>query len=443
MVIMNNILERWFRVRERGSTLRVEILGGITTFATMAYIIVVNPAILEKAGIPIAPSTIATILASVCGCLLMGFYANRPIAVAPYMGENAFIAYTLALGGGFGWQPLLGAVFLAGTLFCVLTLLGLRRWLAEAVPANLKHAFAIGIGLFLLFIGMYETGIVESPAHSPPPLIIGKFGDLKVQLAVAGFFLMAVLLYWNVRGALLIGIAVIALAGYLLGVGEAPAGIVAWPAGIGEVALQLDILAALRFDFLTILLTLFLISFLDTLGTLYALGSAAGMLDKQGNLAEIEKPMLVDSLSCMSSALLGTTTSGAFIESATGIREGARTGIAAVVTGLLFLLALFFVPLLQPLQQLKFAYGPALMIVGVMMFAAVRRLETEDLTELIPALATIVMMVFTYNIANGLTAGLILYPLLKLSTGHWRTLHAGTAILGGLCLLYYLFGKLH
>ena len=188
---------------------------------------------------------------------------------------------------------------------------------------------------------------------------------------------------------------------------------------------------------------LFRSSFLDTIGTIYALGSAAGMLDEKGNLADVEKPMIVDSLSCIFSALIGTTTSGAYIESATGIREGARTGLAAVVTGLLFALTLFFVPLVQPLRDLKFAYGPAMMIVGVMMFGAVRHLDTDDWTELVPALVTIVMMVFTYNIANGLTAGLILYPVLKLATRRWKELHAGAVVLSLLCLAYYVFGRPH
>ena len=441
---MTTFLDRWFRIAERRSSLRVEILGGATTFATMAYIIVVNPAILQVATGPelADPLTIATILAAVFGCLLMGLYANRPIAVAPYMGENAFIAFGLI---GVSWQERLGSVFVAGVLFLILTLCRARTWLAAAISPNLKHSFAIGIGLFLLLIGMVETGIVTHGATPGPPLKIGDFRDLKVQLALAGFVLMAILLYWNVRGGILIGIAVIAVAGYLLGVGEAPKGVVAWPGDyhLEKVAGQLDILGVLRFDFLTILLTLFLISFLDTIGTLYALGSAADMLDKKGNLADVEKPMLVDSLSCMFSALIGTSTSGAYIESATGIRAGARTGLAAVVTGLLFALALFFVPLVKPMQELKFAYGPALMIVGVMMFGAVKHLDTQDLTELVPALVTIVMMVFSYNIANGLTAGLILHPLMKVYSGRWREIHLGSALLAGMCLTYYVLGKFH
>jgi AGZA family xanthine/uracil permease-like MFS transporter len=439
---MLGFLDRWFRIHERGSSVRLEVLGGATTFATMAYIIVVNPAILKRAGIDEDPSTVATILAAVFGCLLMGLYANRPLAVAPYMGENAFIAFGLI---GVSWQQRLGSVFIAGVIFLILTLCRARTWLAAAISPSMKHSFAIGIGLFLLFIGMVQTGIVAHGAEPGPPVKIGDIRDVKVQLAIAGFVLTAVLMYWNVRGAILIGIAVIATAGYFLGVGAAPDAVLAWPGnyGLEQVAFKLDILGCLRFDFLTILLTLFLISFLDTLGTIYALGSAAGMLDDKGNLADVEKPMVVDSLSCMFSAVIGTSTSGAFIESATGIKEGARTGLAAIVTGLCFAVALFFMPLFKPLQSLAFAYGPALMIVGVMMFGALRHLDTQDLTELVPALVTIVMMVFTYNIANGLTAGLIVHPALKLMCGKWRQIHPGGAVLAVLCLSYYIFGRMH
>ena len=440
---MTQILDRWFAIRARGSSVRTEILGGATTFATMAYIIVVNPAILKFAGIPEEPSTIATILASVFGCLLMGLYANRPLAVAPYMGENAFIAFGLM--ASVTWQQRLGSVFLAGALFLILTLCKARVWLAHAISANLKHSFAIGIGMFLLFIGMDLTGIVTHGSPNAPPVKIGDFHDTKVQLALTGFGVMAILMYWNVRGAILIGIVGIAAVGYALGVGQAPHGIVDLPTNyrLEDIAFKLDIASVVHFDFLTVLLTLFLISFLDTIGTLYALGSAAGMLDSEGRLADVQKPMLVDSLSCMFSALVGTSTSGIFIESATGIREGARTGLAAVVTGLLFGATLFFIPLVQPLQNLKFAYGPAMMIVGVLMFGAVAKLNVEDWTELVPAVVTIVMMIFTYNIANGLTAGLIAYPLMKLLCWRWRDIHPGAAILALMCLAYYVFGKLH
>jgi AGZA family xanthine/uracil permease-like MFS transporter len=441
---MAEFLHRYFRLREHKTTVRAEVLGGVTTFATMAYIVVVNPAILENAGLPAGPSTLATILAAVFGCLLMGLYANRPFAVAPYMGENAFIAFTLGLSLHVPWQQSLAAVFVSGVLFVLLTLVRARAWLASAISPNLKYSFAIGIGLFLLLIGLYGSGVVVSSATAPP-LRIGDVREPRVLLALAGFFVMAVLTYWNVRGAILLGIAATAMAGYFLGVGVPLDGVAEWPNFrlLGDVALQLDIAGVLTIDFLPVLLTLFLMSFLDTLGTLYALGAAGGLLDDRGDLPDVQRPMLVDAIACVVAPLLGTTTSGAYIESATGIREGARTGLAAVVVGILFALTLFFLPLVRPLQQLTYAYGPALMLVGVLMFANVRHLRTDDFTELVPAVVAVVMMVFTYNIANGLTAGLIVHPLMKLAAGRWRDLHPAGVVLGLLCLVYYVAGRVH
>jgi AGZA family xanthine/uracil permease-like MFS transporter len=453
---------RLFGVSKHGSTIRTEIRAGLTTFLAMAYIIVVNPAILEKAGISRDPGTIATIAAAVFGCLAMGFYANRPFAVAPYMGENAFLAFSL-VPLGVTWQECLGCVFVSGVAFLVLTLLGLRRWLVNAISRSMKHSFAVGIGLFLLLIGLYEIGIVESfvqglPAQVLPqvdgklgrpdvPLKIGNLHDPKVLLGIGGFMLIAALMAWRVAGAILIGIVATGAIGIGLGFSQPPQGIVAvpWSAkyNLGEIALQLDVVAVLQVSFWPILLTLFLMSFLDTLGTLVAVGDAGRLLDADGNLPQIERPMVVDSLACIFSGLIGTSTSGAFIESATGIREGGRTGLTAVTTGLLFATALFFLPLLQPLQGLAFAYGPALMAVGVLMLGSVRNIDFEDMTEAVPAVATIAMMLFSYNIANGLTAGLVLYPIFKLLAGKWRQLHSGSVVLGLLCLAYYVFGVVH
>jgi adenine/guanine/hypoxanthine permease len=440
-----SLLDRYFRLSANGTTVRTEVIGGLTTFATMAYIIVANPAILSNAGFDVAASTVATILVAVFGCLLMGLYANRPLAVAPYMGENAFIAFGLA--ASITWQMRLGSVFVSGIAFLVLTLLGLRTWLAAAISPSLKHSFAVGIGLFLAFIGLVETGIVVRPPHSPVPVGIGDFHQPRVLLAVAGFVVMSLLLCWRVRGALLLGMVVTAVAAYLLGEGKAPQGIVAMPFtgehSLAPIALHLDVRSVLRLSFLPILLTLFLMSFLDTLGTLTGVGAAGNMLDADGNFPQIERPMLVDALSCIFSSLVGTSTSGAFIESAAGVREGARTGLAAVVTGLLFAATLFFIPLVQPMQELKHVYGPALIAVGAMMLGSVTKIDFADETEAVPAFATIVMIVFTYNIANGLTAGLILYPVFKLATGRGRELKFGSVVLGAVCLVYYVFGLPH
>ena len=474
-------MNRLFRLQERGATVVGEVLGGVTTFVTMAYIVVVNPAVLAAAGIPVGPSTIATILTAAFGTILMGLLANRPIAVAPYMGENAFIAFGLA-ALGIGWQLRLGAVFVSGVVFLAITLLRVRGWLANAISPTMKYAFAVGIGLFLSFIGLSETGIVKSYAVGKPPLALFppggpafdgaapipaagvpvpvEIGDLTqgpVLLAIGGVVLMTVLLVRRVRGALLLGILATAAAGIALGYGQAPAGIVAlprWsgPDGLGAIAGQLRfsetladgrVVSLFSATLLPVLLTLFLMDFLDTIGTLMGVGAAGGMLDEKGDFPDIHKPLLVDAGACVFSALVGTSTSGAYVESAAGIRDGARTGLAAVVTGLLFLLCLLFVPLVASLAALRFAYGPALVVVGVLMVPAIKRLDFDDLTEFVPAFLTIVMMVFTFNIANGLTAGLVVYPLVKLLAGRARDLNAGMLVLAGLCALYYGFGIVH
>jgi len=457
------MLEQLFKLKENHTTARAEILGGATTFVTMAYIIVVNPAILSFAGLPVGPSTVATILAAVFGSLLMGVYANRPIAVAPYMGENAFIAFGLA-ALGLSWQLRLGAVFVSGLGFALITLLRVRAWLANSISASMKHSFAVGIGLFLAFIGVYETGIVTSFVTGMPaqallapnstllrvpdvPVKIGNLWDPRVLLSIFGFLVIMTLLYRQVRGAILIGIALTAGVGFVFHLGLAPKAIVALPFtgdySLQAIALKLDIAGVLRLSFLPILLTLFLMGFLDTLGTLVGVGAAGQMLDEKGDFPRIEQPMMVDAVTCMFSALAGTSTSGAYIESATGIREGARTGLAAVTTATLFAASLFFIPLLEPLQQLRYAYGPALIAVGVLMMGSITRIDFGDLAELVPAFVTIVMMVFTYNIGNGLTAGLVLYPLMKVVSGRVRELNWGGVVLGVLCAIYYVFGLPH
>ncbi|MGZ5493867.1 MAG: NCS2 family permease, partial [Thermoanaerobaculia bacterium] len=328
--------------------MRTEVLGGVTTFLAMAYIIVVNPAILSAAGLPAGASTVATIVVAALGSLLMGIYAKKPIAVAPYMGENAFIAFGLA-AMGITWQQRLGSVFVSGILFLAITLIGLRGWLASAISPSLKYSFGAGIGLFLAFIGLNETGIVTK--SDAVPVKIGNLRDPQVLLAVACFVVIMTLLVRRVRGAILIGIASTAVAGVLLGYGHAPKALFAIPFtgqySLAPIALKLDITGVLRLSFLPILLTLFLMSFLDTLGTLIAVGAAGNMLDENGNFPQIEKPMTVDAISCIVAGLCGTSTSGAYIESATGIKEGARTGVAAITTGALFALSLFFIPLIE------------------------------------------------------------------------------------------------
>jgi AGZA family xanthine/uracil permease-like MFS transporter len=374
------------------------------------------------------------------------------------MGENAFIAFGLATLG-IGWQLRLGAVFVSGVIFVLLTLLRVRSWLADSISSSMKYSFAVGIGLFLAFLGLYQTGIVTSFAEGMPapkgefiprpdvPVKLGNLRDPRVLLALLGFVTTTVLLCWRIKGAILLGIVGTAAAGYVVGIGEAPDVVVAVPFtgeyDLSPIAFQLDVAGVFRLSFLPILLTLFLMSFLDTLGTLAGVGAAGQMLDERGNFPHLERPMLVDAVSCVFSALVGSSTSGAYIESAAGVREGARTGLAAVTTALLFAAALFFIPLLQPLQRLSYAYGPALIVVGALMLGAVTKIDFDDLTEAVPAFVTLAMIAFTYSIGNGLTAGLILYPLLKLAAGRGRELNPGTIVLGLACLVYYVFGLPH
>jgi adenine/guanine/hypoxanthine permease len=436
------MLARFFEFEKHGATVPTEIRAGLTTFLTMSYIIVVNPAILTHAGIPVGPSMIATIIAAIVGTLLMGLYAKRPIAVAPYMGENAFIAFTVCAGMGIPWQTAIGAVFIGGVVFVIITLLKLRGWLASAVPTNLKFSFVVGIGLFLTFIGLVDTGIISGTPNPDVPVTLGKITTAPVIMAVLTLVLMISLMIRKVRGAILYSMigatglgVVLTIAGVDLGM-TLPDKLVSLPTGLGEIAFKLDPVAALSVGFIPILLTVFLMDFVDTMGTLIGVSDRAGFLDEHGNLPDIEKPMLADALATVVGALVGTTTSGAYIESATGVEEGGRTGLTSVVTALLFGLALFFTPILTMVP--KFAYGPALIVVGILMVGAVKKIDFEDLSEWFPAFMTIVLMIFTYNLGIGITAGFIFYPLTKAVAGKVREVHPGAWVLFGISAVFYM-----
>ncbi len=430
------MIQRFFHLNELGTTVKREIVAGLTTFVTMAYIIVVNPKILEVAGIPFGPSMVATILSAFFGTLAMGIYARRPFAIAPYMGENAFVAYTVVKVLGYSWQTALGAIFVSGVLFTLLTLFKMRSWLANAIPQSLKISFAVGIGLFLAFIGLNETGIVVLGAPGAP-VRVGNLSSPSVLLAIFGFLLMGYLMIRNVKGAILISILAVTFLAFPLGVANLPKQWVSLPPSLGPIFLKLDILGALSWGFFAIMLVVFVMDFVDTLGTLIGVSFKAGLLDENGNLPEIEKPMLCDALATVVGALLGTTTTGTYIESATGIEAGGRSGLTAVVVALLFLLALFFAPFLTVVPAA--AYGPALMIVGVLMLSPVIKIKFNDLTEAIPAFSTIVLMSFTYNLGIGMTAGFVLYPLAKIVSGRSREIPAGLWVLAGFSLLFYIF----
>jgi AGZA family xanthine/uracil permease-like MFS transporter len=402
----------------------------------MAYVIVVNPKILEAAGIPFGPSLVATALSAFFGTLAMGLYARRPFAIAPYMGENAFIAITVVQVMGYSWQTALGAVFIGGLLFTLISICGVRRWLAEAIPTSLKIAFAVGIGLFLTFIGLNSTGVVTLGMEGVP-VHVGDLTDTPVLLALICFLLISVLSVRKVTGAMLVGILSISAIAFVMDVAPLPDQIISLPPSLGPIFLQFDLAGAMQWGFFSVILTVLVTDFVDTTGTLLGLAYKSDLLDENGNLPEIEKPMLCDSVATVIAASLGTTTTGTYLESAAGIEAGGRSGFSAVVTALLFLLTLFFSPILTAIPTC--AYGPALWFVGLMMLAPITKLPFHDLTEAIPAFTVIILMSFTLNLGIGLTSGFVAYPLMKSLSGRWREVKPGGWVLAALASLFFIF----
>ena len=430
------MIRKYFLLDELGTTVKQEIIAGATTFVTMAYIIIVNPKILEAAGMPFGASMVATILSAFFGTLIMGVYAKRPFAIAPYMGENAFIAYTVVNVLHYSWQTALGAIFIGGVLFTLLTIFNIRSWLANAIPESLKIAFAAGIGLFLTFIGLNETGIITIGVPGAP-VHVGNFHQPPVLLGIFTFLLIGILMIKKVNGSILIGIIVTSLLGFFFGITPLPKQIISLPPDISPVLFQLDIFGAISWGFFAVILVVFVMDFVDTMGTLLGLGYKAKMLDENGNLPEIEKPMLCDALATVFGALCGTTTTGAYIESAAGIEAGGKSGLTAVVTALLFLLALFFAPLFSAIPA--YAYGAALIIVGLLMITPVSHLKFDDLAETIPVFVTMTLMSFTFNLGIGMTAGFVVYPLTMLIAGKIKIVSIGMWVLFGFSVLFYIF----
>ncbi len=429
-------MKKYFRFEELGTGYRREILGGITTFFAMAYIIVVNPAILANGGIPRDASVTATILAAVIGTLIMAFYARRPFAVAPYMGENAFIAYTVVLGMGYTWQQALGAVFLGGVIFTIITTLRIRGWIANAIPDGLKRSFAVGIGFFILFIGLNDTGIIRLGVAGAPV----KIGDLTTAGPLLGIFcliLIAILMIRKIPGSILIGMIGTTILAYIVGAAQFPNAILSMPPSLAPVFLKLDILGALTPGFLPVVLVIVVLDLIDTMGTLIGVSSRAGLLDDKGNLPEIEKSLMADAVASVSGALIGTSTTGAFIESAAGIEAGARSGFASVVTAFMFLVCLFLAPLFVSVPGA--AYGAALIIVGFLMLSPIKDIKFDDYSELFPAAATIALMSFTYNIGFGMAIGFVLYPLFKVLNGKAKELNWGIWVLFAISLILFIF----
>jgi len=429
-------LNALFAFDRHNTTLGREVVAGLTTFTTMSYIVVVNPAILSAAGIPEGPSFVATVLVAAIGCCFMAFYANRPFAIAPYMGENAFIAFTVCKVLGFRWQTALAAIFIAGVLFIAMTVFRLRQWIVDGVPTSLRFSFAVGIGLFLTFIGLNETGLVRLGIPGAP-VQAGNLTSHSAQVAMFGFVLIAILVIRKVPGAILLGVVITAVVAFFAGTATPPHDIVSAPPSVAPIVGQLDFRGAFTWRAFPVVLTIFIMAFVDTMGTLIGLSARAGFLDEQGQLPQIERPMLVDAVATSIAPVLGTTTAGAYVESAAGIEAGGRTGFTVLVTGACFLLTLIFAPFVAAIPGQ--AFGPALIIVGLFMLSPVTRIDFADYSESIPSFAVVVLMAFTFNIAIGICAGFVLYPICKVAAGKLQQLKPGLWLLTALSLLFFIF----
>lgn len=424
---MQELINRFFKLEENKTSIRTEMLGGLTTFMTMSYIIFVQPAILSAAGMDKGAVMFATCVSSALATLLMGLLAKYPIALAPAMGHNIFFAVIVCGTMGYSWQVALGAVFISGSIFIILSVLKVWGGLIASVPDSLKHAIAVGIGLLIALIGLEYGGLVVA---TPGVLLgLGELTSKPVALVLFGVAVTAALMALRVHGAILIGILATALLGIPLGVVEYQ-GIVAAPPSVLPTLFKLDILGALQTGLVTIIFIFFFLDLFDTMGTLIGVSERAGFL-KKGKLPRANQAMLSDAIGTVGGALLGTSTVTSYIESTTGISQGAKTGLANIFTSFLFLIALFFGPLAGMIGG-EYAYkgltlhpvvAPPLIIVGYLMMKCVTRINWEDLTEGIPAFLTIIIMPLTVSITEGIAFGFISYSLLKLVTGRGREVH--------------------
>jgi AGZA family xanthine/uracil permease-like MFS transporter len=408
------MLDKYFKLAENGTTARTELLAGLTTFLTMAYIIFVNPAILGDAGVPKDAVFVATCLAAALGSAIMGLYANYPIGMAPGMGLNAYFAYAVVLGMHMPWQAALGAVFLSGCLFVLVSVFGLREMIVKGIPPSLRIGITVGIGLFLALISLKGAGIVVA---NPATLVgIGDLHKAPPLLAIAGFFIIVALDRLQVRGAILIGILVVTILGFVFG-GQQFHGVVSLPPSIEPTLLKLDVRAALSTGIVNVVLVFFLVELFDATGTLMGVAQRAGLL-VEGKMARLNEALLADSTAIVAGSMLGTSSTTAYIESAAGVQAGGRTGLTAVAIALLFLASLFFAPLAGAVPA--FATAPALLFVACLMLRDLGEITWTDSTESIPAVVCALMMPFTYSIAQGVAFGFIAYAVLKLLTGRAR-----------------------
>ncbi|HPF65843.1 NCS2 family permease [Lentimicrobium sp.] len=426
------MLEKFFRISENKTTIRTEVLAGLTTFMTMAYILAVNPSILSATGMDKNALFTATALASLAATLVMALYAKLPFALAPGMGLNAFFAFTVVLGMGHSWQFALTAVFIEGIIFILLTAFNIRELIVNSIPMNMKHAVSAGIGLFIAFIGLQNAGIIVN--NDAVLLGLGSVKSPAVIVALSGIIITGVLLAKNVKGALLIGIFAATIIGLPLGVTMIPKGhLVSLPPSLSPIFMKLEFHEIFTADMLVVVFTFLFVDMFDTVGTLVGVSDKAGMLSKDGKIPNAKQALFADAIGTTFGAMLGTSTVTTYVESASGVAEGGRTGLTSLSVAGLFLLALFFAPLFLMIPAA--ATAPVLFLVGLFMMSPILKINLNDFTEAIPAFFTIIMMPLSYSIAEGIVFGMLSYVLLKLLTGKYREV---TPVMYVLAVLFVL-----
>ncbi|MEM1403178.1 MAG: NCS2 family permease [Pseudomonadota bacterium] len=430
---MRQLLEKQFALTEHGTTVRREITAGFTTFLAMAYITVVNPSILSSAGMDFGAVFVATCLAAALGTAVMGLYANYPVAQAPGMGQNAFFAFTVVLGLGHTWQSALGAVFVSGIIFILLSVLPVREWLINAIPRSLKLGISAGIGFFLGIIALSGSGIII--ANDATMVGLGDLTEMPAIFMLFGFVLIAALSARKTPGAVMIGMLAVTILGWLTSAAEFK-GLVSLPPSTSTF-LELDIAAALDISMVTVIVTLLLVDVFDTAGTLVGVANRAGMLNEDGHLPRLRKALLSDSSATAAGALLGTSSTTSYIESAAGVEAGGRTGLTAVTTAGMFLLCLFVAPLAQSIPG--FATGAALLFVATIMARALEDLDWADIAESAPAIVTAIAVPLTYSIADGIGLGFITYALIKVASGNGSRCPLAVYMVAVIFMLKFVF----
>ena len=431
---MKLILERIFDLQENNTNIKQEFLAGFTTFITMAYIIFVNPQMMAASGMDHGASFVGTCIAAALACFVMGFYSNWPVALAPGMGLNAFFTYTVVGEMGYSWEVALGAVFLAGILFVIMSVTPLRRWMLDSIPLNLRIAMGSGVGLFIGFIGLKSGGIIV--ANEATFVSLGNFLQIETFLSAFGFLLISVLATRKISGAIIIGVLIVTLLGLLLNIVEYQ-GLVSYPPSVAPIFLKLDILGALDLAMISVIISFLFVNLFDTAGTLLGVANRAKLVDQNGNIKNFDKALKADSTSSVAGSFFGCAPVTSYVESSAGVEAGGRTGLTAVVVGFLFLVAIFFSPLAAIVPA--YATAGALLYVAILMLSGMEKLDWSDTTELLPALIMIIMIPLTFSIANGIALGFISYVVMKLFVGDVKKISSGAWFLAIIFMAKFVF----